>query len=113
MADPRLQKMGDLIQKMRRDLGWTQGYLSDTTGADRSQVSRLEAGERLVSAPVLARIAHALGTTTDDLLSRAGFINVPSRAEQDETLARQGRLLAHYPPLRALVDSWPELSAEQ
>lgn len=110
--DPRLEKLGQVIARLREELGWTQGQLADKTRADRSQISRLEAGERLVSAPVLARIAHALGTSTDDLLARAGYLAVPFPDGSDEDLARVRRLLEHYPALRALVNSWPHLRAE-
>jgi len=110
--DPRLEKLGQVIARLREELGWTQGQLADKTRADRSQISRLEAGERLVSAPVLARIAHALGTGTDDLLARAGYLAVPFPDGSDEDLARVRRLLEHYPALRALVNSWPHLRAE-
>ncbi len=110
--DPRLEKLGQVIAQLREELGWTQGQLADKTRADRSQVSRLEAGERLVSAPVLARIAHALGTSTDELLVRAGYLALPFPDGQDEDLARLRRLLEHYPPLRALVNSWPHLRPE-
>ena len=110
--DPRLEKLGQVIAQLREELGWTQGQLADQTRADRSQISRLEAGERLVSAPVLARIAHALGTGTDDLLARAGFLALPFPAGQDDDAARVRRLLEHYPALRALVNSWPHLRPE-
>jgi transcriptional regulator with XRE-family HTH domain len=108
-----LEQLGQAIQELRQALGWTQGRLSEMAAADRSQVSRLEAGERLVSAPVLARIAHALGTTTDDLLARAGYIRVPSQEQQAAAGGHLLRLLEHHPALRALVDSWPHLSEDQ
>ena len=111
--DKRLQKMGRLTAQLRQNLGWTQGQLSDNSGADRSQVSRLEAGERLVAAPVLARIAHALGTTTDELLVRAGYATFQTGEAETDSLRHLGRLLDHYPVLQAIVESWPHMTAEQ
>jgi transcriptional regulator with XRE-family HTH domain len=109
--DARLRKLGQVIQELRQELGWTQGRLSEVAQADRSQVSRLEAGERLVSAPVLARVAHALGATADDLLARAGYLARPAaeRADAPHLL----RILEQHPTLRALVGAWPRLSDEQ
>src|SRR6476646_2400721 len=113
MDDARLQRLGQHIQQLRRDLGWTQGQLAETTQADRSQVSRLEAGERLVSTPVLARIAAALGTTVDDLLTDAGFITRSAHSPQEPALAHMLRVLESYPRLRTVVAAWPQMSAEQ
>jgi transcriptional regulator with XRE-family HTH domain len=113
MDDPRLHKLGLRIQQLRQDLGWTQGQLAETTQADRSQVSRLEAGERLVSAPVLARVASALGTTVDALLAEAGFIPLATPNAQEPALGHLLRVLESYPGLGALVAAWPHMSGEQ
>jgi transcriptional regulator with XRE-family HTH domain len=111
--DARLRKLGQVIQELRQELGWTQGRLSEVAQADRSQVSRLEAGERLVSAPVLARVAHALGTTADDLLARAGYLALPAAAQRAAAATHLLRVLEQHPPLHALVSAWPRLSEEQ
>ena len=111
--DARLRKLGQVIQELRQELGWTQGRLSEVAQADRSQVSRLEAGERLVSAPVLARVAHALGATADDLLARAGYLALPAAAQRAADATHLLRVLDQHPALRTLVGAWPRLSEEQ
>ena len=111
--DARLRQLGRVIQELRHELGWTQGRLSEVAQADRSQVSRLEAGERLVSAPVLARVAHALGTTADDLLARAGYLALSAAAQRAADATHLLRVLEQHPALHALVGAWPRLSEEQ
>jgi transcriptional regulator with XRE-family HTH domain len=64
-------------------LGWTQQDLSDESGLSRSYISRLEMGDiALPSSERLRALAAALGTTTDDLLQAAGFIDVPGDTSQ-------------------------------
>lgn len=66
------------IRELRQARGWTQQDLSDESGLSRSYISRLEMGDiALPSSDRLRALASALGTTTDDLLQAAGFIDVP------------------------------------
>jgi transcriptional regulator with XRE-family HTH domain len=66
------------IRELRQVLGWTQQDLSDQSGLSRSYISRLEMGDiALPSSDRLRALAIALGTSTDDLLQAAGFIDVP------------------------------------
>jgi transcriptional regulator with XRE-family HTH domain len=66
------------IRELRQVLGWTQQDLSDQSGLSRSYISRLEMGDiALPSSERLRALAIALGTSTDDLLQAAGFIDVP------------------------------------
>jgi transcriptional regulator with XRE-family HTH domain len=71
------------IRDLRQVLGWTQQDLSDQSGLSRSYISRLEMGDiALPSSDRLRALATALGTTTDDLLQAAGFIDVPGDTSQ-------------------------------
>ena len=71
------------IRELRQVLGWTQQDLSDESGLSRSYISRLEMGDiALPSSERLRALAIALGTTTDDLLQAAGFIDVPGDTSQ-------------------------------
>jgi transcriptional regulator with XRE-family HTH domain len=66
------------IRELRQVIGWTQQDLSDESGLSRSYISRLEMGDiALPSSDRLRALADALGTSTDDLLQAAGFIDVP------------------------------------
>ena len=60
---------------------WTQLDLSMASGLTRSYISRLEMGDiALPSSEKLRALAQALGTTPDDLLQAAGYIDHPSEA---------------------------------
>jgi hypothetical protein len=62
---------------------------------------------------VLARVAHALGTTADDLLARAGYLTLSAAAQRAADATRLLRVLEQHPALHALVGAWPRLSEEQ
>lgn len=49
------------IRNRREDLGWTQSDLARAVGVDHSYISRLEAGERIPSVSMLARLARVMG----------------------------------------------------
>ena len=62
-------------------MGFTQQDLSRASGLSRSYISRLEMGDiALPSRDKLRSLAHALGTTLDDLLQAAGFLDNPEGA---------------------------------
>ncbi len=64
------------IRELRRVLNWTQQDLSRASEVSRSYISRLEMGDiRLPSNDKLRSLATALGTTPDDLLCAAGFLD--------------------------------------
>lgn len=50
------------------ELEWTQGRLADESGETDMMISRIIRRENIPSAAVLARIAEALGVSTDFLL---------------------------------------------
>jgi transcriptional regulator with XRE-family HTH domain len=66
------------IRELRQGHGLTQQDLSQASGLSRSYISRLEMGDiALPSRERLRALAHALGTSLDDLLQAAGFLDTP------------------------------------
>lgn len=53
--------LGDLLRARRRALKLTQQELSDTVGASRQAIARLEHGEPAVHLDTALRVAQALG----------------------------------------------------
>src|SRR5881227_2430637 len=73
--------LANRLKELRRALTWTQQDLSRASGLTRSYISRLEMGDiALPSSEKLRALAHSLGTTPDDLLQAAGYIDSPSEA---------------------------------
>jgi transcriptional regulator with XRE-family HTH domain len=73
------ESLAKRVRELRQGLDWTQQDLSIHSGLSRSYISRLEMGDiALPSNERLRALATALGTTTDDLLQAAGFIDTPS-----------------------------------
>lgn len=67
-------KLGERLKALRKSRGWTQENLAEVSGLTRSHISRLERGDiELPSRARLLRLADALGTTADDLLTAAGY----------------------------------------
>jgi transcriptional regulator with XRE-family HTH domain len=64
-----MQAVGERVLVLRRRMDLSQHALADKAGVDVMTISRLERGtkKRLEVEP-LARLAHALGVTTDHLL---------------------------------------------
>ena len=58
---PILRQLGRRIRDLRAAKGWSQEYLAEEAGIDRSYMSGVERGVRNVSVLNLARIAKALG----------------------------------------------------
>src|SRR5438093_3973303 len=73
--------LANRLKELRRALGWTQQDLSRASGLTRSYISRLEMGDiALPSSEKLRALAQSLGTSPDDLLQAAGYIDSPSEA---------------------------------
>jgi transcriptional regulator with XRE-family HTH domain len=62
------QHIGARVKSARKRLGISQAELARRVGIDQPSISRLEKGERQLSANQLARIAAALNTTVADLM---------------------------------------------
>ena len=73
--------LANRLKELRRALTWTQQDLSRGSGLTRSYISRLEMGDiALPSSEKLRALARSLGTTPDDLLQAAGYIDNPAEA---------------------------------
>ena len=52
--------LGEQIRARRQDLNMTQTELSEATGIDRANISKIEGGRYNVSVDIIGRIAEAL-----------------------------------------------------
>ncbi|WP_147106661.1 helix-turn-helix domain-containing protein [Tateyamaria sp. syn59] len=53
------------LKEMRKQSGLTQIQLADAIGADQSDISKIERGERRLDVVELVYVCRALGITTD------------------------------------------------
>lgn len=70
MANP--SAIGDRIRAWRTSAGMSQKYLAAKVGYHRNTISNIENGKSHPSAENVIQLAHALGCTSNDLLSPAG-----------------------------------------
>ena len=69
MDDKKPRKTNDsLLAQMRREKGLTQSELAAQIGCYAKDVSRWETGARTPGAESLAKLAAALGCTSDDII---------------------------------------------
>lgn len=61
--------LGRILVDLRKRKNLGQAEVSEMTGINRSSLSRIEKGDMSADIEQLERIAHALGTTPEDLLS--------------------------------------------
>lgn len=60
---------GQNIRKYRVQKGWSQKQLGDAVNIDRTEISRIENGERgAMSCTALRRFARVLGVSMDELM---------------------------------------------
>lgn len=72
-------ELAQRIRELRQSRDWTQQDLSRNSGLTRSYISRLEMGDiALPASEKLRALAAALGTSPDDLLQAAGFLDRPT-----------------------------------
>lgn len=74
MADSRStalkpESLGDRVRRLRRERSWTQDQLAAAAGVSKSFVSEVESGASQPRGPVLVRIATALKSSLDYLLT--------------------------------------------
>ena len=65
---PRKTGSDSLLAQMRREKGLTQSELAAKIGCYAKDVSRWETGARTPGAESLAKLAAALGCTSDDII---------------------------------------------
>ena len=61
--------IGERIEELRKQKGWTQAKLGDLADISREQISRYEHGKSLPDFPTTVRIAQALDISIDSLLN--------------------------------------------
>jgi transcriptional regulator with XRE-family HTH domain len=62
-------RFGQRLRTLRKQKGWTQVYMAEHVGMDRSYISDLERGKKEVCLRNLEVIAVAFGLTPAQLLS--------------------------------------------
>ncbi|HWM90552.1 MAG TPA: helix-turn-helix transcriptional regulator [Thermoanaerobaculia bacterium] len=67
--EPPQETLGDRIARLRRAKGWSQRELGSRTGSRGSQLSKYERGAYDPRPDLLSRIAEALETTLDYLVT--------------------------------------------
>jgi transcriptional regulator with XRE-family HTH domain len=59
------------VRRLRDDHLWSQEELAKRAGLDRTEVQKIETGNRNPGVEVLLKLAGALGVTSDDILQGA------------------------------------------
>jgi len=68
MKDSETQRFAKNMKKLREAKGMSQGDIHRATGIDRAYISNLEAGKQNPTLETIAKIAEALGVSSDQLL---------------------------------------------
>jgi transcriptional regulator with XRE-family HTH domain len=63
-------RLGKRLRTLRKQQGWTQVYMAEHIGMDRSFISDLENGKKEVCIRNLDVLADAFGLTLSQLLTR-------------------------------------------
>jgi len=91
--------MGHRLRELRLAKDLTHAQVGEAAGISRSYVSRLESGEvGLPSRDVLRRLAAVLGTSRDDLLRAAGYLEPHPTVVDDPALEIAFRHVETLPP---------------
>jgi transcriptional regulator with XRE-family HTH domain len=70
-VDDLQRAFGEVVRRLRLGAGVSQEALAGAAGLHRTYVGLLERGLRMPSILVARQLAHALGTTTPDLIREA------------------------------------------
>ena len=76
-----MNKVGEIIKKLREESGVTAKDLASQIGLSASQMSRLESGQRRINSEVLTRIAKALGVAPSRLIDDSAGVEIRSLAQ--------------------------------
>ena len=94
MAD----RLGQVLKELRLEQGFTQGQVAYKADTAPEYISMLETGLRKSpSAQLLARIAMALGTSPDYILTRAGILKDGEHAPLEPEVQHIADILASWP----------------
>jgi transcriptional regulator with XRE-family HTH domain len=76
MAPPKItelgyspHRLGQIVQRLREQLGWTQAELAEDAGMTREVLAHIEQGRRRVYLDAVVRVAQALGVPATLLLA--------------------------------------------
>lgn len=84
--------LGDRIRTARLKLKMTQQQLADTIDMSANYLGKIERADRILSLETLVKIANALGTNIDYLLSDSVNVNSESMiAEIDSYMVRMNK----------------------
>lgn len=64
-----LKKLGEKVERVRKEKGLTQKQLAEKLGTFHTQIGRIERGEVNVTINSLRRIAKELGLTLSELVN--------------------------------------------
>lgn len=68
MKDSEIQRFAKNIKRLREAKNMSQGDIHRATGIDRAYISNLEAGKQNPTLETIAKLAEALGVSSDQLL---------------------------------------------
>lgn len=94
------------IKQLRESNNLDISDLESLTGISAAHLYRMEKGERTPGADTLAKLAPALGTTSDYLI---GLTDNPASRPNPDQISLAERTLSD-PELRQIVTAWPRLS---
>jgi len=69
--DRHLEKIGDRIQRMRKNNEWSQQELADNSGLDRTYISGLENGHQNLTLGALVKLTNGFGVSIDAIISES------------------------------------------
>ena len=69
MSNPVNVNFGKRLKQLRTKKGWTQVYMADYVGLDRSYISDMENGKKAICLPTLQVLADAFGISMSKILS--------------------------------------------
>ena len=88
--DPVSAAVGRRVRQLRRERGMTQVQLSQATGLHQPFLSRIEAGQQNLELRTLARLAVALASTLEALVSGISLGGEPTGDPADGKPSQTG-----------------------
>jgi transcriptional regulator with XRE-family HTH domain len=77
-----IHNFGVAVRQTREDRGWSQEMLAEQADLNRSYVGEIERGKVIASLGTIEKLAHALGLSPSDLLTRSEAISQRNLARQ-------------------------------
>lgn len=90
--------IGEKLKLVREKQGFTQSKLAEISGYSRNSIINWEQGKRSPTYEMLAKLASALGVTTDELIGRTSFADATNEdtkkepARKDELKVKKRRI---------------------